>query len=308
LPLRNLVTVLDEQPIPTLLPVRHLKPAEVLLVGSRRSHETSRHLATVLKGETQLHLLETRDPFNPIGVYRQLSEKMAKLGWQATETAFNLTGGTKMMAFGAYHLAHEQKSDLIYLEEREDRQDVLSRYHFRHGVAKLEEHVTLPPLLSIADYLNAHLPGFEAEGFSRDDRGHIDAGGRFEETVYHALEGHVDELLAGVRPAGVEHQIEIDLVVRCGNRVGIIEAKTGVKKAGIDQLDTAGGARYMGAYTAKILVTGRRMSRAHHALATARNIRIIELPGYREGRSLPDNERRTLIQTVHYGLACPRHK
>jgi hypothetical protein len=38
--------------------------------------------------------------------------------------------------------------------------------------------------------------------------------------------------MAGVRPAGVSDQIEIDLVVRRGNSVGIIEAMTGVKKAG----------------------------------------------------------------------------
>lgn len=99
-------------------------------------------------------------------------------------------------------------------------------------------------------------------------------------------------------------QIEIDLVARCGNRLGIIEAKTGIKKAGIDQLDTAGGHNYLGEHIAKTLVTSGRLSRAYHTLAAAQNIRIIELPGYREGYGLQDREKRALVQSMQHVLTC----
>jgi|GEM_PF-421211 len=301
----KLVTVLSDQPIRSLLPIRFLKPAEVLLVGRRQMHAVSQHLAAVLKNETKLHLLEITDPYNPIGVYHKLKDAVSRLGWLPHETIFNLTGGTKMMAFGAYHLAHDYKSDFVYLEEWDNRPDVLNRYHFEHGVAKLAEQHTVPPVISIADYLNIHLPGFDITGFSSDDR-RLTAGGRFEKTIHDALAEHVDEVLAGVRPKGVGNQIEIDLVARCGNRVGVIEAKTGVKKQGIDQLDTAGGQHYLGEHVAKILVTGGRLSRAYHALATAQNIRIIELPEYRERYGLSDRDKHHLARTVHETLTCPR--
>ena len=121
--------------------------------------------------------------------------------------------------------------------------------------------------------------------------------------VYDALAPHVDEVMAGVRPSGVAKQIEIDLVVRQGNNVGIIEAKTGIKKAGIDQLDTAGNPHYLGDFLAKMLVTGRYLPRAHKALATAQEIRVIELPGYSDRAGLPSQDKQRLVQTVQQALA-----
>jgi hypothetical protein len=100
----------------------------------------------------------------------------------------------------------------------------------------------------------------------------------------------------------VAEQIEIDLMVRRGNRVGIVEAKTGVKKAGIDQLDTAGNAHYMGDHILKFLVTGRYLPRAHKMLAVAEEISVIELPDYNDRRRLPVQDEQRLIETVQRKL------
>jgi hypothetical protein len=108
--------------------------------------------------------------------------------------------------------------------------------------------------------------------------------------------------MAGVRPSGVAEQIEIDLIVRQGNNVGIIEAKTGVKKAGIDQLDTAGNPHYLGDFLVKLIVTGHYLPRAHKALATAQQIRVIELPGYSDRAGLPVQDKLRLVQTVLQAL------
>lgn len=298
----NLITLLNDQPIGSLLPIRYLKPAEVLLVGRRQMHAVSQHLISLLHNETKLHLLEITDSDNPIGIYRRLRDTVAKLGWK--DAVFNITGGTKMMAFGAYHLAHDMKSQLVHLAEWDKHRDILNRYHFEHGAAHLDEQITLPPLITLADYLNAHLPGFTVTNFSQDDHHHLTAGGRFEKTIYQYLETMVNEVLAGIRPKGVANQIEIDLMVRCGNRVGIIEAKTGVKKAGIDQLDTAGSEHYLGNHLAKILVTAGQLSRAYHALATSQQIHIVELPDYREGRGLSKQDKQKLTLSIRGALYC----
>jgi hypothetical protein len=114
----------------------------------------------------------------------------------------------------------------------------------------------------------------------------------------------VDEIKVGVRPEGVADQIEIDLVVRCGNQLGIVEAKMGASKAGIDQLSTAGGARYLGTYTARFLVVGRRLYSQHKTLAQARNVIVIEMPGYTDGRALGRDEADRLRRTIRTGLGA----
>jgi hypothetical protein len=81
----------------------------------------------------------------------------------------------------------------------------------------------------------------------------------------------------------VSKQIEIDLVVRIGNNVGLVEAKTWVNKAGIDQLDTAGNSVYLGKHATKFLVTSRYLPRAHKTLASSQHTHVVELPGYTVG-------------------------
>lgn len=117
------------------------------------------------------------------------------------------------------------------------------------------------------------------------------------------MEPDVDEIMAGVRPGAVGHQIEIDLLIRCGNNVGIVEATTGVNKAGIDQLDTAGNPSYLGRYATKFLGTGHYLPRAHKSLAMAQGIHVVELPGYTVHHGTPEQEQRRLIQSVRMALA-----
>lgn len=298
---RKLIELVNHQPILNLISIRAVKPDEVIFVGTQEQHATVEHLKHTLRRKIDVHTLDVHDPFDPITIYKDIEVYMKRLGWEPSKTIFDLSGGSKMMAIGAYQLAME-KSGILADVERVRHQYRLRLYHFKNGHALLKQDVVLPPLITIEDYLNAHLPGFDVGGFSTDERGRIDEGGEFEKTIYEALKPNVDEVLAGVRPAGVAGQIEIDLVVRRNNGVGIIEAKTGVKKAGIDQLDTAGNPMYMGMYATKFLITGRRLPRAHKTLAVAQQIHVIELPGYYPGRGIPNNERQFLRQQIEQML------
>jgi len=232
---------------------------------------------------------------------KAINKKLRKLGWQADETLFDLSGGSKIMFYAAVELAKAHESPAADIERIGYRYR-LRQFEFQDHHPVITRDEFLPSLITIGDYLNCYLPGFQEDGFSRDAHGRVDIGGRFEEAVYHSLADHVDEVLAGVRPKGVSEQIEIDLIVRQGNNVGIIEAKTGVKKAGIDQLDTAGNPHYLGDFLAKLLVTGRYLPRAHKALATAQEIRVIELPGYSDRSGIPSQDQRRLVQTVMQAL------
>jgi hypothetical protein len=299
--LTTLVTLVGEQPIPNLLPMRALRPEALLLVYTARTEPVARRLGGLAGPETEVAYVKT-DAYDIIGIRKVLHGKLAG----CVGLLFNLTGGTKPMMLAAHALAAEFDSPFIYLQTEgrppAEHQSRLCTYCYSEGNLRLESVAALPALLTIDDYLRAHLPGYREEGFSKDERGRINAGGLFEQSVHRALENCVDEIRAGIKPEGVADQIDIDLVVRRGNQVGIIEAKTGTKKAGIDQLATAGGSKYLGTYTARFLVVGGRLRHELKALAHARNIVVVELPGYSEGCPLNHEEAVRLRKVICAGL------
>jgi len=266
-------------------------------VGTKDTHATGQHLQKLVGNQAIVHQTEIYDPYDAPYMYKAIDKKLRKLGWQQEKTLFDLSGGSKLMFYAATELAKHYESPVVDVER------IGHRYRFRqfefqdHQLSMIVDKY-LPSQISIADYLDCHLSGFHEDGFSRDSRGQVDIGGRFEKTIYDALSPHLDEVMAGVRPSSVSDQIEIDLIVRQGNNVGIVEAKTGVKKAGIDQLDTAGNPHFMGDFLVKLLITGRYLPRAHKALANAQEIRVIELPGYDDRRGLPQKEEQQLVRTV----------
>lgn len=298
----KLIGLLGRQPILNLLAIRAIQPEEILFVGTKDTHATGQHLQSLIGSQIAVHQTEIYDAFDASYITKTLRKKLRKLGWTANKTIFDLSGGSKIMFYAAIELAKQLESPVSDVERIGFRYRI-RQFQFQDHHPKMVRDEYLPGLITIADYLKCYLPGFHEDGYSRDARGRVDIGGRLEETVYTTLADHVDEILAGVRPKGVAEQIEIDLIVRQGNNVGIIEAKTGVKKAGIDQLDTAGNPHYLGDFLAKLLVTGRYLPRAHKALATAQEVRVIELPGYSDRAGLTPQDRRNLIQSVQQALS-----
>jgi hypothetical protein len=294
--MHTMIALVGEQPIPNLLPVRHLKPAKTVLVYTATTEKTAQRLAKIIPNSAGHKLAAS--PYEVGKILAGLTQATSG----ESGVYFNLTGGTKPMALAAYTLAARMGAPFIYLQS-ERPPETLYLYEFAQGQPVLQSTEPLPPLINADDYLRAHLPGYRAVGCSRDENGEITDGGLFEQAIYDALKKEDDlEVLAGVRPEGVADQIEVDLVVRCGNRVGIAEVKLGDKggqkpKQGLDQLATAGGREYLGTYTAKFLIVARRQTRGIHALADARQIKVIELPGYRDGK-LPPEERQRLVQTI----------
>jgi hypothetical protein len=244
-----MIALVGEQPIPNLLPIRYDKPAQVVLAYTESTREVSSRLEKVLRGGPQVHLLEV-SPFEITATRKQLEEFIVRRGWKPYQVVFNLTGGTKAMAFAAYSLAAVWSSRFLYLQS-EDVESRIYRYNFRNGVPALESDETMPGVIAIDDYLKLHLGAYQTKG-------HFDpgAGGRFEEVIYNALKGAVDEIVQGVLYGGGP---DIDLVVRCANQVGIVEAKTGGEARnakGINQLNTVGRREFLGTYTKKLLILG----------------------------------------------------
>ena len=175
-------------------------------------------------------------------------------------------------------------------------------YIFEKGLPSCERVETLEPLINIDDYLRVHVGEYRETKFREND-----PGVKFEKTVYEALKSCVDGLKCGVKIGGA---LDIDLVIRCKNYVGIAEIKTGDKartKVGIDQLNTAGGRDYLGIYTTKFLIIDQKWGSAQsnlRDLAQARNICLIELPSYGENKKISEEDKKILTEKIAKKLHC----
>lgn len=279
-----LLSLIGDQPIPNLLPIRYLQSAENLLVYTTKTGERARRLRQLIGGNLDDDLLVDAYAFQEI--LTKIQQRLVGI----SDVQFNLTGGTKMMALAVYALAVQRQAEFLYVES-EKHHSQLYRYGFENGLPVLREKSLMPTLITAADYLKAHLPGFTETGFSKDDYGQVNEGGLFERVVYNALKQRGIDVLAGVRPANVSDQIEIDLVFRIDNQVGIAEVKLGGSsesgKRGLDQLKMAGEQIYLGTYTAQFLIVAARYlyGRAQK-LAVERGVNVITLPEYRQGQPL----------------------
>lgn len=291
------VSLIGEQPIPNLLPLRYRPPRAVVLVHSDRTEAAAERLERLLPQGCEPVYCAT-SAYDIRAIRHDLASIIEGRDWKATDLMFNLTGGTKSMALAAYLVAAKLRSPFIYLQS-EGRRTRLYRYEFEEDdIPHLVDDRLLPGLISIDDYLRAYVDEYHLTGFSNEQ-----AGGQFERAIHDALEPEVDEIKVGVKLLGA---LDIDFAVRCDNQVGIIEAKTGRgTKAGIDQLNTAGGQRYLGTYTQKILVSDHSWDHTRSnllELATARRIKVVQLPSFSKQGRLSSEDTERLVRAVCEGL------
>lgn len=306
----NLVCLIGEQPIPNLLPILHLRPARTLLVHT--SNEGSRKAAARLQKlctgkQIPADLLDVGDAYRIECIYEKIHEKVASQ--DRGEWRFNLTGGTKLMSLAALQVAAETNARCVYYQteaERDRREGKLLSYRLDSNGRLVEDPTggeVLPTLLTLDDYLRAHVDGYTLKPVDEKNSGSF-----LEKAIFQALQPHVDEILRSVQPQGVKNQIEIDLMVRIGNQVGVIEVKTGGEGSGkhaVDQLTTAAAREYLGTYALRFLVTQQARDDRYKALATALRVEVIELREYDGRGRLSESDRTTLLDKIQQKMPKP---
>jgi hypothetical protein len=288
----TMIALIGEQPIPNLLPAKYFDIEELILVCSNKTEKVANRLMKLVDNSHKLKV----PPFNFDELLGIFKDKLTQ-----GDLIFNLTGGTKMMAVAAYAIAAQKQSPFLYLDSQEHK-SLLSKYDFRDGIPSRTSKKELPSLISIKEYLNAHLDNFHVTGFSNKK------GGDFEKEVYEILNSDksvIHETMSGVRPKTQQKQdnrIEIDFVIRHNNQVGIIEVKDSKNKPkkALDQLAMAGGREYLGIYTTKFVVTSHEnIYDDLKPLAKERGIHIIEIPSYIRGKSqISPSDKEKLIITI----------
>jgi Holliday junction resolvase-like predicted endonuclease len=217
---------------------------------------------------------------------------------------FNLTGGTKLMSLAATQAAADFNLPCVYYQTEAERQQQVGKLlYYRFEERRLIEDPSggevLLPLLTLDDYLRAHLDDYTCREQSDS---------KLEEAVYQALQPHVDEILCNVRPEGVKDQVEIDLLIRIGNQVGVIEVKSGGKGSGkkaVDQLTTAAAREYLGTYAQRFIVTQQAQEDRYKALANAVQVQVIELLKYRGGTRLDSSDQQKLLDAIQGKMPKP---
>ena len=294
----TIVSLIGEQNLPNLLPIRYLQPERVILVYTEYTEETATRLTHLIQDDVEVIPLV-------VDAYDIEQTKSCILAvtrpYLSSEVKVNFTGGTKMMSLAAYQAAIEIQSPIFYLRSQY-KKTVLYAYSPENGRYLLQETKKIPSLITIEDYLKVYLDDYKIVGIVNSS----ERGRQFENAVYQALEPAMDEICAGVK---MHNTIDIDFVIRCGNLVGIIETKTGLNKPkrGIDQLNTAGGRDYLGIYTQKFFVGdqvwGENLDDLKQ-IAQERKIQIIELPSFGENTMLSEEDANKLQSQIKIALGC----
>lgn len=293
--MKILVLLIGEQIIPNLLPLKYIKPDAAVAVFSGFSKKGYERLEKVMGDKIKLHPCQV-DAYNIDAIIPVLTETLS--GWGTPhELIFNITGGTKPMSIAAYLTAGQFNAPVIYFQTEGKRSRVL-RYEFRDGRSVMVGDEYLPPVITLDEYLQAHVDLHPPRGKQTEEEGF-----QFERVIFDTLSGVVDEIKIGVN---IQSAVEVDMAVRCDNQAGIVEVKTGTNKLkmSIDQLNTAAEQRYLGTYTQKFLISNQDWSQFSdlRKLAKAHRIIVIELPEYAQTGALNDAEKEKLQTAILKGL------
>lgn len=292
----HVVSLVGEQPLPSLTVLRFLKPLSFTLVCTEYTRKVAERIAELVEAT---HKLVFEIPaYRLVGIRERLERHLNTIKQDLDEEkiAFDLTGGTKLMALAAYDVARSHASSVYYL--RSQKETLLLEYKFTpKGIA--ERLITIPEaLFDLMDYFLAYLGSeFKITGPCRDEPGRS-----FEMAVAKALKDVVDELEAGIKFGGA---LDLDLAFRLGTRVGVAELKTGEKakqKRPLEQVNAACGREFLGIYTKKFLIVDREIGSNLHELARAWNVKVVELPSFGHQRSLSPRDEEKLKQEVRQHL------
>ena len=108
-----MVSLLGEQPIPNLIPIRFYQPDVALLVYTTRTQTVHRRLEGLI--QSRLRSCQV-DPYDISSIFIEVDGVVAQEKSAGVDFLFNLTGGTKAMMLAGYRLAQSYGSPFLYLQ------------------------------------------------------------------------------------------------------------------------------------------------------------------------------------------------
>lgn len=289
----HIVSLVGEQAAPSLVVLRTLAPRGFTLVCTDLSERVARNIKDLVSAEERRLL---RVPPYRLGEIIDLLR--AHIGSIKDEVVFDLTGGTKTMALAAHAVARGMGARIYYLKFQGKK--IIFEYTWEDSTIREREISPESSPFTLRDYLGAYLglSNFEIRGIAKAPDS---PGKRFENEVYGALTESLDEVEACIKIGGA---LELDLAIRKGISVGVVEVKTGRKaceKRPLEQLNAACGREFLGTYTKKILIIDRVWDASRENLfdlARAWKIKVIELTSFSAQTRLSSEDKHKLQEEV----------
>ncbi len=306
----TMIALVGGQPLPNLIPIRYYQIHgldSVLFVYTKGTKKIYDNLQQVLQEDVKVYGVET-DPYDIITITQTINDKIDELQAQGNSNlVFNLTGGTKPMSLAAYRVAQQHDAQWVYLQS-ENKKSLLHCYTWKDSQVGLLSSIVLPSSVTLKDFFDV--------SFGRDAwRKNVPSsppGSHFEKALANALSpsfSTVDEVMVGVRTSLTtktgREQIDLDIVVRLDDQVGIIEAKTSGKKTldGVKQLSNA--MRFLSTYTRQFYVVSKDFepSEEQKPVFQRLEIEVISLPNYTvPEETLSPDEADKLVKAVEKAL------
>lgn len=118
-----LISLVGEQPIPNLIAIRAEQPSAVVLVWSAFTKGVACRLSEM---PNMPEIVDCPVNAYDFGSIRDgIDAAISRRGWSTDEITFNLTGGTKTMAFAAYELAKSMQSPFVYLQSEGNKSELI---------------------------------------------------------------------------------------------------------------------------------------------------------------------------------------
>ena len=272
--MKVLVQLVGGQPLPNFLVPAFIKPNKTILFYTSQTDEVRKRLEAVI-GQCQSQIC---DAYDIEAIATALQTELEHYD-KNDEFIFNLTGGTKAMVLAANQVAMTKQATVVYLESERGR-NVLYKYRYDQGNAlKLEQKEELPSLITIEQFLDIHIGKgqWQKAGSSKD------VGGSFERAVADAIKRHLPQakVRRGIRflgnPDGKRPQIDLDIVVQCGNQFACIECKAtkdNLKLDAVRQLNLV--TELLGTYTRKFIVLTGKQTPEHQTVCDATRTEVID--------------------------------
>jgi hypothetical protein len=299
----TMIALVGGQPQLNLIPILHYRPNNAVFVYTATTREKYENLKIALeKWDCHIYGIET-DPYDIAAITSTLNKLLAEMAELSQQPMiFNLTGGTKIMSLAACQVAAQYNAPVIYLQS-ERGGSIVDLYNWQGHQLTRQQQEWLPEYLDLRDVLDLHLgQGKDATGkkrweekgsYERGDEGHL-----FERAIAQVLTDHDYEVMCGV--SDPRHQIDIDIMIRYQNQIGILEVKASQSTIGLNAVKQLSIAmRYLGGiYIRPFLVTNGQARYDLQATCDILRIPIISLPGYRQGADSLFQEDSTILLTA----------
>lgn len=302
----TMFALVGEQPIPVWLPFKYLKPEKIFLIYTATTEKVAARLKQMILNSDSIRLSEAYDIL-------EIEKEISRNFKIDNSWIFNITGATKPLSIAAFNLAREYEANTIYFQS-EGGKSLLYEYCFKDKILSKKENspIELPELITLDEYIQAHIGKYEVTGPHKDEKGKIDSGGKFEQEIFQTLQKNNIDALCGIRPKVANPQIEIDLIFRIGNNVGVAECKLSSgnevrQKSAIEQLALETEREYFGIYKSKFLITAGKIDARLKAFAIDRKYYIIELNSYSFNEKLSEEDIRKIINVIREKLKMERN-